>query len=377
MSRKVIALLVGSSVLACSCTAKSLDTSTDKEDFKALWPVVDCSVFEPHDAAGSQSDTINKEDEEAAVREIGKALLTRGFFFAKHALDTDYIEEVYQASRRAHALPPGEKLKYAKRGYTGPDVGVEELSYEPTKKSVVMAWDYAKEDHGFVSASANRYPSFLEEASSLLYDRQAALGKVLLKAMARSLGLPPETFSQHTTGGELGSLRLLRYPAVNLTNMTDLELDQLAGISAHTDFEVFTLMHQDAPGLQVRARHSTIWEHVPIVPNTSLVIVGDVLERMTNGILRATPHRVPPTPHERYAIIRFNAFSADTVIAPLKEFVTEDRPAAYSKTTMEEIMRVVISNLEHGKGAWDPTTDTSTTATYDYTVCDNDGQGAS
>ena len=59
-----------------------------------------------------------------------------------------------------------------------------------------------------------------------------------------------------------------------------------------------------------------------------MVIVGDVLERLTNGVLRATPHRVKLTEHPRNSIIRFTALHPDTVVAPLPQFVSAERPAA-------------------------------------------------
>ena len=37
------------------------------------------------------------------------------------------------------------------------------------------------------------------------------------------------------------------------------------------------------------------WEDAPVRPSEFVVIIGDVLERMTNGVLRATPHRVLPS----------------------------------------------------------------------------------
>ena len=52
-----------------------------------------------------------------------------------------------------------------------------------------------------------------------------------------------------------------------------------------------------------------------------LVIIGDMFERLTNGMLRATPHRVCLTDHPRESIIRFNAFAPDTIIRPLDVFV--------------------------------------------------------
>ena len=87
------------------------------------------------------------------------------------------------------------------------------------------------------------------------------------------------------------------------------------GIAPHTDFEVFTLMHQSAPGLQFlpvasappqlqqqgqgqqkeeeeKAEEEEEWVDAPVVASDFVVIVGDVLERYTNGVLKATPHRV-------------------------------------------------------------------------------------
>merc|ERR1711918_59046 len=96
------------------------------------------------------------------------------------------------------------------------------------------------------------------------------------------------------------------------------------------------------------------------------VIVGDVLERFTNGLLKATPHRVVKTSFKRMAIIRFNSVAVDTVIEPLPQFVTEERPAAYSWVTQGTHIEVTVKNLAAGLGAWDSTTQTSTTATYHY-----------
>lgn len=97
-----------------------------------------------------------------------------------------------------------------------------------------------------------------------------------------------------------------------------------------------------------------------------MVTVGDILERFTNGELQATPHRVVLTPHPRYSIIRFNAVAGQTVVKPLDAFVGEGRPDQYSWVTMETHMNTTMKNLSDGKGAWDPLTNTSTTAKYRY-----------
>jgi isopenicillin N synthase-like dioxygenase len=369
------------------------DESSSSSSSSYLWPVVDCSKL------------IRGEVDPIADAAIAHALTTRGFFFAQHVLEdvvtspasedettntTITLQEVYEASRTAHGLPVEMKQQYAGAGYSGSDVqGAPELAYEATKTATVRAWDYAAESNSFVN-DQSRYPAGLETIMTRLYHRQAMIGKILLRAMARGLSrqlqqeqkgsttttttattLPEDAFSRFTQNGELGSLRLLHYPAVS---QEECERVDLIGVSAHTDFEAFTLMHQDAPGLQVRARHSKVWESVPMEvvddesnANTLLCIVGDVLERLTNGYLQATPHRVLPQTYDRYAIIRFNALAADATIAPLPAFCNDTHPeGTYSPTTMKEIMQTVMDNLNAGKGAWDPVLDKSTTADYDY-----------
>ena len=89
----------------------------------------------------------------------------------------------------------------------------------------------------------------------------------------------------------MGTIRLLHYPRVE-----DDATSFSVGIGAHTDFEVFTLMHQSAPGLQLRAASlppaanasaggaaqvAREWEDAPVRPGQFVVILGDVLERMT------------------------------------------------------------------------------------------------
>ena len=76
----------------------------------------------------------------------------------------------------------------------------------------------------------------------------------------------------------------------------------------------------------------------------------------------ATPHRVLLTPHPRNSIIRFNALAAETRVAPLPHFGAP----RYSSCVMKVHMETTMRNLEKGLGAWDEATQTSLTATYDY-----------
>ena len=135
----------------------------------------------------------------------------------------------------------------------------------------------------------------------------------------RSAGPAPTNFSDSFDRGDLGTIRLISYPGFEVpvhtfsaanansgdhawTYSDDEDDDDDVckadvGIAPHTDFEAFTLMHQDAPGLQLLSRTELekgkdgAWIDAPVV-DAFIVIVGDILERYTNGVLRATPHRV-------------------------------------------------------------------------------------
>ena len=50
----------------------------------------------------------------------------------------------------------------------------------------------------------------------------------------------------------------------------------------------------------------------------------------------------------------------------MAQFVTDERPRAYTAVTMLEHMDTTLTNLGEGRGAWDAESGTSLTATYRY-----------
>lgn len=354
------------------------------------------------------------------------ALFDHGYFYAANVeeLSAEYIRSIYSYAERCHALPTEVKYKYRQRGgtgiYSGPDIGQLELQYEADGVAArVCGWDYSRARFSLgdgVTEGDARYPSADELSppfASVLddcYSRQDDLARVLLGAFERALELPARSLLDmfDGEGGDFGTIRLLHYPG-------DADGDGVkaaavakdsTGIGAHTDFECFTLMHQTAHGLQllpprrparldrsaavhgggeVAAPGSGVggggdgggthkpredvhaeWVDAPVRPAEFVVILGDMLERLTNGALLATPHRVLPTRHTRNSIIRFNAFAPGTLIAPLRPFVTEERPAAYSAVRMRTHMETTMKNLEAGLGSWDTERRRSRSATFDY-----------
>jgi isopenicillin N synthase-like dioxygenase len=128
------------------------------------------------------------------------------------------------------------------------------------------------------------------------------------------------------------------------------------GIAEHTDFECFTLLHQSAPGLELRDLAGA-WRTARCDPDRSrfTVIVADMLERWTRGFFVATPHRVALTRGERFSLVRFNGLDPGAVVAPLARWFPGSSPAnknyapvAQGKHTAALVTRAA-KNLERAR----------------------------
>lgn len=138
--------------------------------------------------------------------------------------------------------------------------------------------------------------------------------------------------------------------------------DNAVGISAHTDFECFTFLHQNASGLQLQSRAGSWIDADPPLSDNGVpyftVIIGDVIEMWTNGYFRATPHRVPMVDHPRVSIVRFNGVDSEVLISPLPSFenTQQGNRMNYIPVTQGEHINAMMSsglqNLEdlHKKG---------------------------
>jgi isopenicillin N synthase-like dioxygenase len=109
-----------------------------------------------------------------------------------------------------------------------------------------------------------------------------ALGHVVMSGIARGLGLDPDWFARDLTADPTILFRIFRYPP---------SPDDGWGVAEHTDYGLLTILHQDdVGGLEVHTPHG--WIDAPPVPGSFVCNLGDMLERMTGGAYRSTPHRV-------------------------------------------------------------------------------------
>ena len=106
---------------------------------------------------------------------------------------------------------------------------------------------------------------------------------------------PAAGSTDHLTADPLMLFRIFRYPP-------QPEPDDGWGVAEHTDYGLLTILLQDdAGGLEVRTADG--WVAAPPVPGSFVCNLGDMLERMTGGRYRSTPHRVRNTGGDRPPLV--------------------------------------------------------------------------
>ncbi len=168
-------------------------------------------------------------------------------------------------------------------------------------------------------------------AIAAYYRGMELTGRVLMRSIARGLGLDERIFDDAFTGG-VSTFRLIHYPvrpagSEPVASGPELWVEHngerlnLSG-AAHVDSGLVTLLAQDGvSGLQARMHDGTqndgIWVDVPPMANTLVVNFGKLLQRWSGGRIKATEHRVVSYGTERYSIPFFYEPRVDAVIAPL------------------------------------------------------------
>jgi len=271
---------------------------------------------------------------DAFARAIATAYERFGFVvIADHGIDQPLVDDCLDACRAFFALPDEVKRRYHLPG-TGGARGYTPLGVETAKgadpQDLKEFWHVGRElppGHRYAASMppnlwVTEVPRFRERTLAL-WEAFDALGRQLLTAIAHALGLPRDYFEDKVNLGN-SVLRVLHYPptADTATGTRSAE---------HEDINVITLLlGADEPGLEIRTRDGH-WLAVNPPAGAVVCNVGDMLQRLTNGVLRSTTHRVahPPAIHAgraRYSLPYFLHFNPDFEIRTLPSCVSADLP---------------------------------------------------
>ena len=149
-----------------------------------------------------------------------------------------------------------------------------------------------------------------------------ALAVRCLRALAVGLGQSVDLFDDYMLPRGDPHLKIIRYAGQADSDTSGPNSEQATGqgVGWHQDSGLLTFILQDGTeGLEVRAADGRVVPAVPR-PNTYLMNLGEMLQRATDGYLRATEHRVvsPPPGQERLSLAYFAHPSFETVVEPIR-----------------------------------------------------------
>ncbi|KAG5803677.1 hypothetical protein H9Q74_002918 [Fusarium xylarioides] len=152
----------------------------------------------------------------------------------------------------------------------------------------------------------NQWPTALPELKGVVtrYIKELTLlGERFLRLVARALDLPDDIFFSYLS--DQHRLKLVHYPASTTSSQ---------GVGPHKDSSGWwTFLLQASPqvnGLQVLNKSGS-WIDVPAIPDTFVVNIGQAFEVVTNGVCKATTHRVLSSPEERFSVPFFQGVRRD------------------------------------------------------------------
>lgn len=285
-------------------------------------PVLDLQDFVSSSGPNAQS--------EAFVSALGEALSELGFFaLVNHGVEQRLIDAAYGAAEAFFALPELTKSEYelaemkGQRGFT--QFGKEHAkdSKAPDLKEF---WHLGRSR---ATAHPTTYPANIwprevpqfRPVMATLFEQLETCAGHLMSACARYLQQPADFFATQVKEGST-ILRVIHYPPVP-TDATPASQRS----APHEDINLITLLCEaTTPGLELLQLNGK-WLPVQPIPGQIIVDTGDMLQALSNGLLKSTTHRVvnPTSSRER-------RFSMPFFVHPRPDFDLAPLPNCVERT---------------------------------------------
>ncbi len=280
------------------------------------------------------ADELLNDSDSDLVSAVRKACTEHGFFYIDlSAAQRDSVAKALSQMDCFFSLADDDPRKrqtlHDDSDYGWVPKGMEP-AYQPGTISSLEAFDYGKSS--LADASDRIWPPLEGFRSDLAgcWQEYRDLGNAVLQTLALAADLPRFWLAERCDSLSLNTMRLLHYAAE-----PDLDTSRNVGIAAHTDFECITLLYQTSAGLELLNTEGS-WLDAPVREGRIVVLLGDMLERWTNGAFKASGHRVRNTPEQRFSIVQFFAVNEDVEVMPLEKFVTAKSPARYAAVRQEQ-----------------------------------------
>ncbi|MDN3646282.1 isopenicillin N synthase family oxygenase [Pontixanthobacter aestiaquae] len=274
------------------------------------------------------------------AEELRSSFAEYGFAVIRdHGIPADLIARAEEMSKAFFALPEEVKRAYilkdggGARGYT--PFGTEKAK-DAQVHDLKEFWHVGRdlpEGHELSEFMApNIWPSEVDgfrETFEALYAAFEEAGGRVLRAIALGLGLEEDFFDATVKDGN-SVMRLLRYPPLE-----GEEAEGAIRAAAHGDINTITLLlGAEEAGLELLKADGE-WLAIDPPEGALVVNIGDMLDRLTNGRLVSTTHRVVNPKGDaayraRYSMPFFLHFRPDYVIETLPSCADENSPEPIS-----------------------------------------------
>ncbi len=266
--------------------------------------------------------------------ELGRSFAEFGFGVVRdHGIPANLIARAEELSKQFFALPDDVKRAYkiegggGARGYT--PFGTEKAK-DAQVHDLKEFWHVGRDlpaGHPLAEYMApNIWPSEVtgfRETFEELFAAFDKAGDTILRAIALHLGLTEDFFAATVEDGN-SVMRLLHYPPLD-----SAEAEGAIRAAAHGDINTITLLlGAEEAGLELLTQQGE-WLAVDPPEGALVVNIGDMLDRLTNGKLRSTTHRVVNPAGEaahraRYSMPFFLHFRPDYVIETLPSCISSE-----------------------------------------------------
>jgi isopenicillin N synthase-like dioxygenase len=296
-----------------------------------------------------------ERDPDRFAQRLGRSFEDYGFaIIADHGIPDGLIERAEDKAKAFFALPESVKRKYliegggGARGYT--PFGIE-TAKGAKAHDLKEFWHVGRDlppGHKFRSHMPdNVWPDEVEsfrDTFSQLYAAFDEAGLKILRAIARYLDIDEDYFADTVRDGN-SVLRLLHYPPI------EGEPGSHVRAGAHEDINTITLLlGAEEAGLELLTKDGR-W--IPVAPKVGELVVniGDMLQRLTNGRLRSTSHRVVNPPPERrsrsrYSMPFFLHFRSDFMIEALPGTVPAGEQPKWPPITADDYLQERLREIK-------------------------------
>lgn len=224
------------------------------------------------------------------IQEFGAAYQQWGFAgITGHDIDQRDVKLAMQSAKWFFDLPLPEKQQYQSnnswaRGYV--PFGTEKAK-DASHTDLKEFFHLGREERSDDNLGTNIWPSNEEFKRSFmhLHKELDALSVKILSAVALYLGLDKRFFTPKVLNGE-ALMRILHYPPI-----VDADIPNVRA-AAHEDINLITLLvGSEQEGLEVLSRQGD-WVPLSMIEGTIICNLGDMMQRLSNGQLPSTTHRV-------------------------------------------------------------------------------------